>query len=123
MKTIPALDFVKSLDEEVAQLLSDMRPTSPALIDSFVEQLYGDLYQAGTLTLRERFLITIAALACQGDARPQFVVQCRLALKNGLKRGELQEVVRQVAIFGGYARALRAANLIHNIADDLEENA
>lgn len=119
----PATEFLKLLDCEVYDALSDNDSPYPDLTNSLIELLYGNLYQRGQLSLRERLLVTIAALIHSANMRPQLTTQLHIGLKNGIKAEELMEVAFQISPFCGFANAINAVNVIDSVADAVEASS
>jgi 4-carboxymuconolactone decarboxylase len=120
MNPKPGLDFLTALDPDAADGIKQARRISPELIDALIERLYGNAYQRDKLTLRERFLVTIAALVSAGNMEGPMATQSRLALKSGVSREELMELVFQVSVFSGFGIALNAIVVIDAVADQLD---
>ena len=121
MQTInkPGLEFLKGLDLETWERLSEDDFPHPLLRKALIEHLYGCLYQRGDLSLRERLLVTIAALMSSGNMMPQLGVQLQIALKNGIKPEELMEVAFQISAFSGFANAINAAYVVDSVVDSV----
>jgi len=120
MSRKPAIEFLNSIDPETAETISLLRNKSPELVDALIERLYGEVYQRDKLTLRERLLVTVASLMTSGHMQPQLAMQTRLALKYGLTREELMEIVLQVSVYSGLGHAVNAMTVIDAVADQLE---
>jgi 4-carboxymuconolactone decarboxylase len=85
--------------------LSDIAPDLAGMAISFV---YGELYSRPGLTLRERQLITVAALAALGNATPQLKFHIAGALNVGCTPCELIEALMHVTIYAGFPASLNA---------------
>lgn len=114
------MEFLDSLDPEIAQGFAEFQKQSPDLGGAFIERLYGDLYQRERLSLRERFLVVISSLIVSGQMQAQLATQVRLTLKSGMTREELMEVALQVSVFSGFGCAMNAMSVIDAVADQLE---
>lgn len=84
-----------------------------------IEVAYGDVYSRPTLTLRERQIVSVAALAATGRSS-QLPIHLRSSLKAGLTPGELQEVIIQVATIAGFPPAMNAMSTLKTIVGDLD---
>jgi 4-carboxymuconolactone decarboxylase len=73
-----------------------------------VESAYADVLGRPQLSLRDRELATVAALAALGNAAPQLKAHVTGALNNGLSRQEICEVIMQMAIYAGVPAAINA---------------
>ncbi len=59
-------------------------------------------------SLKQRELVTIAALGAMGNALPQLKVHIRGALNVGLTREEIVETFIQLSVYAGFPAALNA---------------
>lgn len=89
--------------QRVVDSLADIAPDFGRYI---VEFSFGDIYERSGLSLRDREIATIAALAALGNARPQLKVHVQAGLNVGLKRTEIVEILMQMAIYAGFPAAL-----------------
>lgn len=85
--------------------LNDIAPDLAAMAVSFV---YGELYTRPGLTLRERQLATIGALAALGNATPQLKFHLAGALNVGCTPTEVVEALVQIALYAGFPASLNA---------------
>jgi 4-carboxymuconolactone decarboxylase len=81
---------------------------APEFAGMLVDFPYGDIYARPGLDPKSRQIATIAALTVLGDARHELEIHIRSALNTGLTRQEILEVIMQMAIYGGFPRALTA---------------
>jgi 4-carboxymuconolactone decarboxylase len=79
-----------------------------------VEVAYGDVYSRPGLSLRERQIISVAALVATGRSS-QLPVHLRSSLKAGLTPEELQEVIIQTATIAGFPPAMTAWSTLKTI--------
>ena len=89
--------------EQVERSLGDV---APQLATYVLETIYGDIYQNPTLDSRTRQIVTVAALATLGTAAPQLRTHIGGALRCGVTREELVEIMMQLAPFAGVAAAI-----------------
>lgn len=89
--------------EQVEQSLSDL---APQLATYVLEVIYGEIYQASTLDSRTRQIVTVAALATLGTAAPQLRTHIGGALRCGVAREELIEIMMQLVPYVGVAAAI-----------------
>ena len=71
---------------------------------------FGDIYDRPGLSLRDREVATIAALAAMGNAAPQLKVHIGAGLNVGLNRDEIVEILMQMAVYAGFPAALNGLN-------------
>lgn len=80
---------------------------SPALGGYTDEVLFGNVWRRGELAPRDRSLITLAALITNGRAA-QLPGHLRRALDNGVKPGEIAEMIAHLAFYSGWPTAISA---------------
>lgn len=85
-----------------------MAPISPDFARFMVEFGFGDIYARPGLELRQRQLVTMAALATLGTAGKQLRGHIRGSLNAGLTPTEITEALMQVALYAGFPNALNA---------------
>lgn len=89
--------------ERVIEALQDI---APDLADYIIEFPFGDVYSRGILSLKEREIATVAALAALGNAQPQLKVHIHGSLNVGCTRQEIVEIMIQMAVYAGFPAAL-----------------
>ena len=95
-------------DAARAQALSDdLARVAPKFVQLTNDVVFGNLWQARDLTLRDRSLVTIAALAAMGDD-DQLDFYLRRGLESGLTGGQVTEALTHLAFYAGWARATKA---------------
>ena len=83
--------------------------------------LFGEVWsREDQLSLRDRSLITIAALIAQG-LYPQVKAHLVLGKKHGLTREEVVEAVTQLAFYAGWPKAWSVFPLIEEVYSEGEE--
>ena len=87
---------------------SQLAPVAPKLAQLTRDVLFGDLWRRPNLSPRDRSLVTIAAMAANGD-EDQLAVQVQRGMENGLTRDEIGEALSQLAFYAGWPRATAAA--------------
>ncbi|MFI1383310.1 carboxymuconolactone decarboxylase family protein [Embleya sp. NPDC020886] len=87
-------------------VLESLVDIAPDLARYTVEFGYGDIYSRPGLTLRERQLANVAALAAIGHAAPQLRFHLAGALNVGCTRREIVETLIQVCVYAGFPAAL-----------------
>src|SRR5437588_544413 len=78
----------------------DIRAVSPALERYMRVTLQGDLWKRPGLTPRDRSLVTLAALVARNQTA-ELPHHLNLALDNGVKPGEVSEIIAQLAFYPG----------------------
>jgi 4-carboxymuconolactone decarboxylase len=126
MNTAAAVAFSLSLGagDALAQVGSqrgplskdDISAVSPALSNYGIAKLSNDLWKRPGLSARDRSIVTVAAVI----ARNQTILlleQFALALDNGVKPGELSEIVTHLAFYAGWGNAIAAATIAKAVFD------
>ncbi|NGZ74284.1 carboxymuconolactone decarboxylase family protein [Saccharibacillus sp. VR-M41] len=80
---------------------------SPAFADYTQRVLFGEVWPDPALSLRDRSLITLAALVTAGNDK-QLPYHLELAQEHGLSRSELSAVCTHLAFYAGWPRAASA---------------
>ena len=88
---------------KVVAALADIAPDFATYLFEFP---FGDIYSRPGLSLRDREIATVAALAAMGTATPQLKVHIEAALNVGLSEGEITEILMQMAVYAGFPAAL-----------------
>jgi 4-carboxymuconolactone decarboxylase len=89
-------------------ILDSLADIAPDLARITVEFGYGDILSRPGLTLRQRQLATVAALAAMGNAAPQLRFHIDGALNVGSTPPEIVEVLIHVSVYAGFPAALNA---------------
>src|ERR1700731_5419449 len=89
--------------EQVERSLGDV---APQLATYVLETVYGEIYQNPVLDSRTRQIVTVAALATQGNAAAQLRTHIGGALRCGVTRQELIEIMMQLVPYVGVAAAI-----------------
>jgi 4-carboxymuconolactone decarboxylase len=96
--------------------LDHIRPIVPKLVDLTEKVLFGDVWERPELSKRDRSLITCAALVAL--QRPdQLRGHLDRALKNGVTKAELSELITHLAFYSGWPTAVTAATIAKEIFD------
>jgi 4-carboxymuconolactone decarboxylase len=104
-------------------LLEALREMAPDLGRYVVEFAYGDVFAREGLSLKEREMVTVASLITQGIAPVQLKNHIRAALNVGCTRGEIVEIIIQMAVYAGFPAALTAAMIAKEVFADLDKQA
>lgn len=87
----------------IIDALDGVAPDLAQLAISFV---YGQIYTRPQLTLKERQLVTVAALAAMGHARPQLKFHIAGALNAGCSSHEMVELMLHLVVYAGFPAGL-----------------
>jgi 4-carboxymuconolactone decarboxylase len=85
----------------------DVRRVAPALEKYTQERLYGEVWKRPGLSPRDRSIVTVAALIARELTLPM-AYYFNQALDNGVKPGELSEIITHLAFYSGWANAFAA---------------
>lgn len=94
----------------------------PGIGKSVVDFAYGQQYSRPGLDLKSRYIATIAALtALGGQTSPQLKVNVQGALKAGLTKQEIGEIIWQMSLYGGFPSSINALNAAIEVFEAYEE--
>lgn len=102
-------------DDAVRRLNDDLYPIAPDLVEMLIDSIYGNIYQRGVLSIKERHIATLSALIAMGSLERQLSFQGLAAYKLGITKEEIQEILIQNAIFSGFTRAMNAAVVLDEV--------
>lgn len=95
------------VDGQAGQNVIDaLQDIAPDFANYVIEFPFGDIYSRDGLSLRDRQIATIAALAALGNAQPQLKIHIQAGLNVGLSQQEITEVLMQMAVYAGFPAAL-----------------
>jgi 4-carboxymuconolactone decarboxylase len=103
---VPASDAARA--KAVAEELGAIAPKFVELTNKVV---FEDLWRRPDLTLRDRSLVTIAALAAMGDD-DQLDLYLRRGLESGLTRDQITEALTHLGFYAGWSKAARALTAV-----------
>ena len=107
----------KIMAEDGAKGLQKMQKHSPLVARWTVENLFGDVYGSEVLDLRTRILCTISALIVLGAEGP--LANCfRSALRNGITKVEIGELIAQILWYAGLPAAVKAINILDRVLSE-----
>jgi 4-carboxymuconolactone decarboxylase len=99
-------------DAARAQAVSDgFAAVAPKFVQLTNGVVFDGLWRRSDLSLRDRSLVTIAALAAMG-ADDQLDFYLRRGLDSGLTRNQIAEAVTHLGFYAGWARASRAMTAV-----------
>ncbi len=110
---------LKEIDENYGEsVIEQLKDIAPDLADIMFEFIFGDVYCREGLDLKTREIATVAALAAMGNATPQLKIHMHAALKVGVTKKQIVEVLIQMAVYAGFPAA---ANGVMALKEVLEE--
>lgn len=104
--------------ERGAQVVESLRDIAPDLGRYIVEFAFGDVYSRPGLEPRQRQLVTVGALAAQGDCAPQLNFHIDAALRVGVPPAEIIEALIHLVPFMGFPRVLNAVTVARQVFSD-----
>jgi alkylhydroperoxidase/carboxymuconolactone decarboxylase family protein YurZ/ketosteroid isomerase-like protein len=100
---------LREVDDAAGEaVVAGLQSIAPDLARHIIEFGFGEVYSRPGLSLRQRELATIAALAAIGHAQPQLKVHLHAALNVGLTQEEITETLQQMCLYAGFPAALNA---------------
>ena len=90
----------------------ELAAVAPKFVQLTSEVVFGDLWRRSDLTVRDRSLVTIAALAAMGEDG-QLAPYLRRGVESGLTRAQITEALTHVAFYAGWPRATRALTAVN----------
>lgn len=109
-------------DGHVDRAVAATTPLTSAFQDLITRYAWGEIWARPGLDRRGRSLITVAMLAALG-CEEELGMHAQAALRNGVTREELAEVLLQVAIYAGVPRANRAFAVAETALGESVESA
>ncbi len=92
---------------QTKSMLDDIHAVSPTLEQYSKDRLFGDLWKRPDLSPRDRSIVTLAALIARNQT-VQMLYYLNLALDNGVKPGEISEIITHLAFYSGWENAMSA---------------
>jgi 4-carboxymuconolactone decarboxylase len=92
---------------------------APALADLTDRVLFGEVWERPGLAMRDRSLVTVAALVT-GYRQNELPGHFRRALDNGVTREELIELVTHLAFYAGWPAANTAVRVLRTVFGELD---
>jgi 4-carboxymuconolactone decarboxylase len=107
--------------EDGIKVLKILEAISPDFAKYVVEYPFGDVYSRPGLDLRSREIASIAALAAMGNAKPQLKTHIAGALRAGVTREEIAEIMIHISVFAGFPAALNGMFAAKEVCDREDE--
>jgi len=90
---------------------AELATIAPKFAQLTNDVVFGDLWRRPDLSLRDRSLVTISALAAMGDD-DQLDLYLRLGVEAGLTRAQITEALTHLGFYAGWPKATRAMNAV-----------
>ena len=88
--------------------------TDPEMMDILQKFIFGEVFETGSLTMKQREMITCATLAAM-QTLPQLKAHAGAALNVGVTPAELREVMYLTAPFIGFPKMLNAVAAVNDV--------
>jgi 4-carboxymuconolactone decarboxylase len=114
-KTLAAIE-----GSEQPSIVDALKDVAPGLADLAIDFVYGEIYSRGGLSMQQRQLVTVAALAAMGGAEPQLKFHIAGALNVGCSPTEIVESMIHLVVYAGFPAALNgtaAAKAVFDLRD------
>src|SRR4029453_8653477 len=99
-------------DAARARTLNDeLAADAPKFVQLTNDVVFDDLWRRSDLALRDRSLVTIAALAAMGDD-DQLDAYLRRGLESGLTRNQITEALTHLGFYAGWPKATKAMTAV-----------
>jgi 4-carboxymuconolactone decarboxylase len=92
----------------------NVQSVSPALEHYTETRLLGEVWKRPDLPLRDRSIITVAALIARNQTA-EMSYYFHVALDNGVKPAELSEIVTHLAFYSGWGNAMAAVSVAKDV--------
>jgi 4-carboxymuconolactone decarboxylase len=102
--------------EQAAAQTTDLTRDFQTLVTEFA---WGTIWTRPGLDRRSRSIITLTALIARGRDE-ELALHIRAALRNGLSRDEIKEVLLQTAVYCGVPDANAAFRIAASVFDEIE---
>ncbi len=89
----------------------ELGAVAPKFVQLTNDVVFDDLWRRSDLTLRDRSLVTIAALAAMGDD-DQLDFYLRRGRESGLTRDQITEALTHLGFYAGWAKATKAMTAV-----------
>lgn len=99
----------------------EVAEVAPDFARMVIEFTFGDLYARDELDLQTRETVAIASLASLGHIA-QLRMHIDAALKLGVSRGTIVEILMQSAVYGGFPNSLNALAQCHDLLTSGADN-
>lgn len=93
---------------------NDLAAVAPALERYRRETLEADLWKRPQLSPRDRSIVTVTALIARNQSAEQ-AHHLALALDNGVRAGELSEIITHLAFYAGWGNAMVTIPIAHAV--------
>jgi 4-carboxymuconolactone decarboxylase len=93
---------------------AEVRQVAPALAAARQNRLLGEVWKRPGLAPRDRSIVTLSALIARNQTI-EMPYHMNLALDNGVKPGEISEIITHLAFYAGWANAMSAVSVAKDV--------
>lgn len=115
----------KKIDEMAGErgirAMEEVEKFSPRLAKLALEFGYGDVYADDSLDLKQRALITLSSLITQGDVGRGLQYHFNAALRVGVSKEEILELINHCSAYAGFPKAIHALHIFKSIIEEKGE--
>ncbi len=104
-------------DAHVDRAVAGTTPFTAPFQDLITRYAWGEIWSRPGLTRAERSIVTLTALAVLRQDE-ELAMHLRAALRNGLSREQIREVLLQVAVYAGVPAGNRAFAIAQRVLDE-----
>ena len=109
-----ALLATPSAEAQETRMRDDIQKVAPALEKYREQTLLGGVWKRPGLSLRDRSIVTVAALIARSETR-ELAFYVDLALDNGVTPREVSEIITHLAFYAGWPNAMAAVNATKDV--------
>jgi 4-carboxymuconolactone decarboxylase len=95
-------------------MYEDIHAVAPALENYAQGRLFGDVWKRPELSSRDRSIVTLAAMIARNQTT-EMPFYLNLALDNGVKPGEISELITHLAFYSGWGNAMLAVGMAREV--------
>jgi 4-carboxymuconolactone decarboxylase len=103
----PSLPSTASDAARARALADELGTVAPKFVQLTNDVVFDDLWRRSDLDVRDRSLVTVAALAAMGDD-DHLGFYVRRGLESGLTRSQIAEALTHLGFYAGWTRATKA---------------
>jgi 4-carboxymuconolactone decarboxylase len=96
---------------QAKRLADELGTVAPKFVQLTNDVVFGDLWRRPDLSVRDRSLVTIAALAAMGDD-DQLDLYLRRAIESGLTRAQITEALTHLGFYAGWSKAAKGITAV-----------
>jgi 4-carboxymuconolactone decarboxylase len=109
----PRLPAAASETARARATRAELGVVAPKFIQLTDDVVFDDLWRRSDLSVRDRSLVTISALAAMGDG-DQLDMYLRRGVESGLTRSEIAEALTHLGFYAGWPKATKALMAVAN---------